>query len=401
MIHSLESAMRAVLKVTWLVALACAPAHAEKSPRPEQPPPSARPESALELLRATQDVFRSVAADMRAYLVRIDTVGGSQPPNRAIETDDGDELEGPKRPRSPFRDSPGSDFEIADGPATGIVYSSDGYIVSSSFNFVREPLLISVTLPDGRRMAADLIARDQVRKVALLKIDATDLPTPVWSDPRDVEVGQWAIALGLGFGGDAPSVTVGIVSALNRMNGNAIQTDAKLSPANYGGPLCDARSRVIGLSVPMGQRPGELAGVELYDSGVGFAIPKDRLDEIVAVLKTGRSLYRGWLGINLNGAAAGVVIRNVADPSPLREAGVRPGDKILAVNGRPVRHFGQLVKALYMIPAGEEVDLHVQREEEDFVVAVPLARGIELGPLPELEAPLHPTDSLPPPKEED
>ena len=160
-----------------------------------------------------------------------------------------------------------------------------------------------------------------------------------------------------------------------------------LSPANYGGPLCSVHGRVIGLSVPMGQRPGELAGVELYDSGVGFAIPKDRLDEIVAVLKTGRSLYRGWLGINLDTTAGGVVIRNIADPSPMREAGVVPGDRILAVNGQHVKHFQHLVKALYMIPAGEEVELHMQREEQEFTVAVRLARNIELGPLPELEAP--------------
>ena len=161
---------------------------------------------------------------------------------------------------------------------------------------------------------------------------------PIWRDPRDIEVGQWAIALGLGFSGSDPSVTVGIVSALNRMNGNAVQTDAKLSPANYGGPLCDVRGQVLGLSVPMAQRPGELAGVELYDSGVGFAVPKDRLDQIVSVLKTGRSLYRGWLGVSVDRSTAGVVIQNVADPSPMREAGVVPGDKILAANGRPVAY---------------------------------------------------------------
>ena len=122
-----------------------------------------RSELDLQLLRDTQAVFRSVAANVRPYLVRIETVGGSQPPNRAIETDDGEESEGPQRPQSPFQDLPGSDFQIADGPTTGIIYSSDGFIVSSSFNFVRDPLLISVTLADGRRMTADLVARDQVR----------------------------------------------------------------------------------------------------------------------------------------------------------------------------------------------------------------------------------------------
>lgn len=370
-------------------------------PQSQRRHPPARSELNLQLSRDTQAVFRSVAANMRPYLVRIETVGGSQPPNRAIETDDGEEGEGRQRPPSPFQDLPGSDFQIADGPTTGVIYSSDGFVVSSSVNFVREPLLISVSLADGRRMTADLVARDQVRKVALLKADATDLSPPIWRDSRDIEVGQWAIALGLGFGGSDPSVTVGIVSALSRMNGNAMQTDAKLSPANYGGPLCDIHGHVLGLSVPMGQRPGELAGVELYDSGVGFAIPKNRLDQIVSVLKTGRSLYRGWLGISVDRTAPGVVIQNVADPSPMREAGVVPGDRILAVNDRPVVHFGHLVKALYMFPAGEQVDLHMQREAEEFTVTVKLARDIELGPLPELEDPSDPWSSPLLPEDED
>ena len=387
--------------LVWLMASSDPSAKAQEARHEGQAPAAATSAFTLDMARATQEVFRTAAADMRPYLVRIDSVGGSQPPNRVIETDDGDESGQPERPRTPFRDRPGSDFEIADGPATGIVYSSDGYIVSSSFNFVRTPLLISATFPDGRRMAADLVARDQVRKVALLKVDASDLPTPDWVDSRDIEMGQWAIALGLGFGGDAPSVTVGIVSAVNRMNGNAVQTDAKLSPANYGGPLCDIRGRVIGLAVPMGQRPGELAGVELYDSGVGFVIPKDRLDEIVAVLKTGQSLYRGWLGVSIDRSAGGVVIQNVADPSPMRDAGVLPGDKILSANGRQLKHFEQLVKALYMIPAGEEVELRMQREDEDFIATVQLARDIELGPLPDLSEPVDSSESLPLPEDEE
>ncbi|MGD2108757.1 MAG: trypsin-like peptidase domain-containing protein [Phycisphaerae bacterium] len=369
--------------------------------RSQEAAAASRTEGGYELLKATQEVFRSVASDMRRYLVRIDTVGGSQPPNRVITSDDGEESEGPPRPPNPFRELPGSSFEIADGPTTGLIYSSDGYIVTSSFNFVREPLLISVTLSDGRRLEANLVARDQVRKVALLKVDATDLAVPEWSDPRAVEVGQWAVALGMGFGGDAPSVTAGIVGAVGRMNGNAVQTDAKLSPANYGGPLCNVRGRVIGLTVPMGQRPGELAGVELYDSGVGFAIPKDRLEEIVSVLRTGKSLHRGWLGINLNPMAAGVVIRNIADPSPMREAGVLPGDRILSVNGREVRQFQQLVKALYMIPAGDEVELRLEREDEEFTAIVRLARNTELGPLPELEVPEEAPSLVPPGEDEE
>ncbi|MHC4695131.1 MAG: S1C family serine protease [Planctomycetota bacterium] len=338
-----------------------------------------------ELLRATQEAFRRVAQRLHPCLVRIHTVGGSQP-HGVIARPGRDDEDAP--PPSPFRDSPGSGFIVADGPTTGITYSPDGYIITSSFNFVREPMLISVTLPDGRRLAADLIARDQVRKIALLKVEAAGLTVPEWADVEDLRVGQWAIALGHGFSqlqhADDPFVTVGIVSALNRMYGNAVQTDAKLSPANYGGPLCDISGRVIGICVPMAQRPGELAGIEMYDSGVGFAVPRRRVDDIVATLETGRSFYRGWLGIATNLSASGqLAVANVADPSPMHDAGVIPGDIIIGAEDRELHSFSHLMKALYMIPAGEQVHLQLARDETEFSVMVTLARATDLGQFPE------------------
>jgi len=354
-----------------------------------------------QLRRASQEMFRDVARRLRPSLVRIETVGGTQP--TAFAADDGEEnaQTAPRRSQSPFRDDPGSPFVVADGATTGIVHSPDGYIVTSSFNFVREPALISVTLADGRRLAADLVARDQVRKIALLKVNATDLTVPDWRATDDLRVGEWAVALGLGFGGDHPSLTVGIVSALNRMHGNAVQTDAKLSPANYGGPLCDIDGRIIGLCVPMAQRPGELAGIELYDAGVGFAVPKRIVNEVTAELKTGRSFHRGWLGVAIDPHSAGaLVIGNVADPSPMRTAGVQPGDKLLAINGHPIQHYGHLVQAIYMLPAGEEVKVEIERDGESFSALVELARSDELGSLPELPEPFDPSNPLPQPEED-
>jgi len=347
-----------------------------------------------ELLQSTQTVFRSLSERLRPSLVRIETVGGTQP-TVPLAVDDGDS-EAPLRGPQQFVDNPGSNFVVADGPTTGLVYSTDGYIVSSSYNFAREPALISVVLADGRRLAADLIARDQVRKIALLHVDATDLVVPEWVSQFDVEVGEWAVALGLGFGGQRPSVSVGIISARNRMVGNAIQTDAKLSPVNYGGPLVDIDGRVIGISVPMAQRPGELAGVDMYDSGVGFVVPKRRVDAIVAELMKGKDIYRGWLGMQLGGQAEdGVYVGRIADPSPLREAGVIPGDKLWAAEGRPIHHFGQLVQTLYMIPAGTKVHLCMERQGEPYEVDVVLARNTDLGPLPDFEEPFDPSLPLP------
>jgi len=364
-----------------------------------RPPPSDEP--GHELLRATQETFRGVAAKLRPSLVRIETVGGTQPSQGSRAADDEDPSKPRRRSQNVFRDAPGSDFAVADGPTTGVVYSADGYIVTSSFNFVLEPLVTWVTLADGRRLAATLVARDKVRKIALLKIDENGLPVPEWADPNSIDVGQWAVALGLGFGGEEPSVTVGIISAMNRMHGNALQTDAKLSPANYGGPLCDIDGRVVGISVPMAQRPGELAGVEFYDSGIGFAVPRHRLEDIVAVLSTGRSFHRGWLGIQIDGRVPGkVAIGRIAVPSPMYDAGAMPGDIILAVNAKEVRHFGELVHALYMLPAGERVDLLMERDQSGYQIDVTLARSIDLGPLPDAEEPFDPAEPWSTPDDE-
>lgn len=394
MMRALSQLAVSCLVVAWAVApraLAAGPASA--------PDPAA---ADYQTLRAAQEVFRGTAQRMKPYLVRIDTVGGSQPRGALPLPDSDDAADKPKRSQNPWRESTGSDFVIADGSTTGLIYAADGYIVTSSFNFVREPVLISATLADGRRLAADLVARDQVRKIALLKVDARGLATPPWAPLTEVKIGQWAVALGLGFGGDEPAITTGIISALNRMNGNAVQTDAKLSPANYGGPLCDLQGRVVGICVPMAQRPGELAGVEMYDAGVGFAVPQHRVDEIVRVLMTGKSLYRGWLGMVVdNSVRDAVVVKNVADPSPLRAAGVVPGDTILAAAGKPVYHFGHLTQALYMLPAGEDVALHIDRNGTRFLVNVTLARNTELGPLPELNEPFDPSEPPAPPPEEE
>ena len=379
----------------------------------------------METLRATQIAFRAVAEKLRPSIVTIETVGGSQPPVRLLADPelDGAEARKQRAARNLFRDAPGSNFEVADGPTTGIVYSSDGYIIASSFNFVRDPLVIFVTLADGRRLDAQLIARDQVRKIALLKVEVEGLEVPSWRELDDVQIGEWAVALGLGFGGSRPSVTAGIISAFLRMHGNAIQTDAKLSPANYGGPLCDVFGNIFGICVPMAQRPGELAGVEFYDSGIGFVVPKYRVDEIVEVLRSGTSIYRGWLGISVNARApGGALLRKVADPSPARSAGLRPGDRIRWAEGEEVDNFADLVQAIYMIPAGEEIYLQIDRETAKVLdyhfygdysyadlekttysisVALTLARNTELGELPEQDDPEYGVFEKPPSAELD
>ena len=353
----------------------------------------------LELQRAHQRVFRSAIERAARYTVQIETVGGAVPrgvisdldfaptPDNPVEDGmpDMDEEDGMPQEAdepSPFQDTLGSDFVVADGPTTGIIYSADGYIITSSFNFVRNPTHITVRLSDDRRYVADLIASDKVRKLALLRIEADGLEPAEWVQPDDIQIGQWAVALGRGFGGSQPSVTIGVVSAKERMMGNAVQTDAKLSPANYGGPLVDVEGRVLGICVPMAQRPGELAGVEFYDAGIGFALPRNRVDAITDELRLGESIYRGWLGIRFSRRPVdGLLIVGVANPSPMYTLGIRPGDKIISANGNELNSAQHLVQSLYMVPAGQPVHVVVRKGEFEFGFEPLLARAVDLGQL--------------------
>ncbi|MCB9850447.1 MAG: trypsin-like peptidase domain-containing protein [Phycisphaerales bacterium] len=367
-------------------------------------------DSGDEVSRGSVALFTDAIVEAEKFTVRIETVGGVQPleqlPGLRMQSDPDDEGEddapAPQQNPNQFRDDPGSSFLLADGPTTGIIYSADGYIITSSFNFVREPSVVTVRLPDGRQLPATIVARDKVRKLTLLKVDAENLPTPTWTPREQIRPGQWAVAVGRGLGGDA-DVSVGVVSAVGRMLGNAIQTDAKLSPVNYGGPLMDSAGRVLGICVPMAQKPGELAGIEFYDAGIGFAVPGWRVHEIAEALCEGKNFYRGWLGLSIDPHVKhGVRIGQMADPSPLRSAGAQSGDMITAINGKDIKHYGQLVQALYMLPAGDVVHVKLLRGADEFEVDVTLARNTELGVLSPVEEPFDPTapaneGAVPPP----
>jgi len=201
----------------------------------------------FEVRLALQELFHRAFERASPWIVTVDTIGGAQQRDAVGDILEAFRDDGTPPEESPFQDTMGSNFLVADGPTTGIIYSSDGWILTSSFNFIRDPSHVTVRLADGRQFVAELVARDRVRKLAMLKVDGTDLPTPEWVSPAEIQVGRTALALGRGFGGNQPSVTVGIVSALNRMMGNAVQTDAKLSPANYGGPLIDLHGRCLGI----------------------------------------------------------------------------------------------------------------------------------------------------------
>lgn len=287
---------------------------------------------------ADEQAFRQAAALADPSIVRIETVGGLDVV--------GDLLTGT-------------------GPTTGVVVGADGDIITSSFNFLSKPASILVTLADGRRFAARQVASDRSRMLTLLKVDASDL-TPLLPAPKaGLQVGQWAIALGRTYDSPFPGLSVGIVSALDRIFGRAVQTDAKVSPVNYGGPLVDLEGRGIGILVPLSpQGADETAGVEWYDSGIGFAVPLADVYAVLDRLKSGKDLRAGLAGVSFQGSGvlAGVPqIDRVRPNSPADKAGLLVGDVITAVDGTAVDRLPALQHLLGPHYAGETVTLTIRR----------------------------------------
>lgn len=259
------------------------------------------------------------------------------------------------------------------GPTTGMIVSADGYIISSSFNFANKPAAITVVIP-GRKepLAAKVIAEDQTRMLTLLKVEATALPVPQSTAKSQLKIGQWAVAIGRTWSdaqNTSPSASVGILSAFDRVWGKAIQTDAKVSPVNYGGPLIDLEGRVIGILVPLAPRgDNETAGVEWYDSGIGFAIPMDDVQHVLPKLKEGKTLRKGRIGITMKNeepVMAEATVTNVALDSPASKLGIEPGDKIIAVDGKPIKNQAQFLHAMGPKYEGDAVSLKLKRKDKE------------------------------------
>jgi len=216
----------------------------------------------------------------------------------------------------------------------------------------------------------------------------------------DVRVGQWALALGKTYDGDMPSISVGIVSALQRIWGKAIQTDAKVSPVNYGGPLVDIQGRVLGVLVPLSpQATGDVAGVEWYDSGIGFAIPLADVYARLDRMKSGTDLLPGLLGVSVKSRdiyEGQPTLDRVRTGSPAQKAGLEPGDQLLELDGQKIVRQAQVLHVLGNKYAGDKLAVVVKRGDQNIFAELTLVDHLEayesafLGILPQRR-----TDSTP------
>jgi len=258
---------------------------------------------------------------------------------------------------------------FGNGPTTGTIVDKDGYIISSAFNFINRPTSILVRLSDGTLKPAKLVATDHNRMLVLLKIDTeTPLPVPEIAPNDQMRVGQWTVAVGRTFEGYQPNMSMGILSAKGRIWGKALQTDAIVSPNNYGGPLVDVRGRVMGVIVPLSPNSArEIAGIQWYDSGIGFAIDAEHVMKILPRLKKGEDLHPGVIGINLQGANPSIgepVVAACRPNSPAYKAGLKTGDRIIEIEGRKIHRAAGVKAQLSPRYAGEKVHMVVMRDDK-------------------------------------
>ena len=274
-----------------------------------------------------------------------------------------------------FRQQP----EIEQGSGSGFIVSADGYILTNN-HVVEGAEQVTVRLLDRREFKAKVVGTDPNTDVAVVKIDAKNLPPVALGNSDDARVGEWVLAIGNPLGeGLTFTVTSGIVSAKGRaLNGlpgrgqgsiqDFIQTDAAINPGNSGGPLVSVRGEVIGINSAIASETG-------FYSGYGFAIPMNLVRTVMTQLIETGAVHRAALGVqidnvSLNDAAyvglpeiRGVVVKDIpTDDSPAKAAGIEPGDIIVAVDGKPVEYVGQLQQVIGFRKPGDVVKVEVARK---------------------------------------
>ncbi|HNV03355.1 MAG TPA: trypsin-like peptidase domain-containing protein [Vicinamibacterales bacterium] len=287
---------------------------------------------------------------------------------------------------SPFANDPffryffGDDMDLFGGRdrreaslGSGVVVSSDGYILTNNHVVGSDTAEITVALADKRELRADLVGTDPYTDIALLKVRATGLPTIPWGDSSRLKVAEWVLAIGNPFQLNQ-TVTLGIVSAVGRANVGVaayedfIQTDAAINPGNSGGALINARGELVGINTAIYSQSGGY-------QGVGFAVPSNLARRVMTDLIRYGEVRRGSLGYlqvrEMNEslaqqlglpAAKGVLVERMARDSAAYDAGIRPGDVIVSFNRKSVEDSGQLLRLIADSPIGSSVTVGAYRD---------------------------------------
>jgi serine protease Do len=264
------------------------------------------------------------------------------------------------------------------GAGSGFIVSADGYILTNT-HVVGNADEVTVRLTDRREFPAKVVGADERTDVAVIKINAANLPTVKLGDPSKVKPGQWVLAIGSPFGFEN-SATAGIISATARSLPSDnyvpfIQTDVAVNPGNSGGPLFNLQGEVIGINSQIFSRTGGYMGVS-------FAIPIDVARNVEdQLVKTGK-VVRGRIGVTIQDVNAqlaesfgldrphGALVSSVEKDGPAAKAGLMPGDVILAVNGKPIERYGELSGNIAAMKPGVDANVDVWRSGKKMSVTV-------------------------------
>ena len=329
----------------------------------------ARASENLQLLRQMSDGFAELAAQVKPGVVKITTEGTVN-------------VEG----RSPWSGTPWEDLpdQLRDGQGSGVIinFSGNQYIITNN-HVIRHADNIRVEMTDSRFFEAEIIGRDSLSDIAVLKVADEDLPTVAMGDSDQLREGEWVMAIGspLTF---SHSVSTGIISALGRKRfldeyGSFIQTDAAINPGNSGGALVNLGGELVGINTAIVSRSRSGGNI-----GLGFAIPINLVKDVVAQLVEHGEVRRGLLGVhiaNLDPLVAetmgldrnyGVVINEVTSGGAADKAGVKVGDVVLAIDGQPMRNLTELRDLIGRTAPGTEVELLVLRDGKEKRIKVEL-----------------------------
>ncbi len=272
------------------------------------------------------------------------------------------------------------------GSGSGVIISADGYIVTNN-HVVADADELTVTLNDNKEYSARIIGTDKASDLALIKIDGKNLPAITIANSDDIKVGEWVLAVGNPFN-LTNTVTAGIVSAKARslyQNGveSFIQTDAAINPGNSGGALVNTRGELIGINAMLYSQTGSF-------SGYGFAIPTSIMNKVVADLKQYGTVQRALIGIqgqdvknyvdakkdkgeNIDlGTMEGIYVAKVTEESAAEEAGMKEGDVITAIDGKPVNKMAELQEVLAKKRPGDKVTVTYLRDKKKATKTVTL-----------------------------
>lgn len=349
-----------------------APAPAAPQPTPTVPVEAAAP--GKDVVHQLNSAFAKVFEIVAPSVVIIEVTKKNDGNDTSLDDlffqapDDSSAQHGPRAP------------EPVQSEGSGFIVRQDGFIYTN-FHVVEGAEKVQVKLQDGREFAGKVVGTDEKTDIAVIRVDATNLPVVQLADSDAVRVGQFAFAIGAPFKLDY-TFTYGVISGKGRSKllatggyniSDYLQTDTSINPGNSGGPLCDIDGKVVGMNTL----------INGLNRGLGFAIPSNLVNEIGQQLIAGHKIVRPWLGIRIEtlgddssirdlfkGVDKGVVVRTIEADAPAYKSDLRPFDVITQIDGAPVTTDSQLQHEILKKKVGQNVQLGVWRKGHTMKIAV-------------------------------